>query len=165
MNSGVDRVMLSFRSVTQALCLLTLAFSGVGVTQEGKLKTPTHAPSLGNPGVSSLTPTQDVRTALQELMGRLRTHLRNAGQPEDLRCDAPKAWAYPGKIESAAAWIGRQVKRMGFDFSSEGQMVNSYAFTAITSNPMHPADVMIGGLIEGGPAIIAFLQRCHPNEL
>jgi hypothetical protein len=156
--------MHGFRSATQVLCLLALALSGVGVTQEGKLKTPMHAPSLGNSGVSSLPLTQDVRTALQELMGRLRTHLRNTGQPEDLRCDAPKAWAYPGKIESAAAWIGQQVKRMGFVFSSEGQMTNSYAFTATTTNPLHVADVMVGGLIEGGPAVIAFLQRCHPNE-
>jgi hypothetical protein len=156
--------MHGFRSTAQVLCLLALALCGVGVTQEGKLKTPMHAPSMGNSGVSSLPLTRDVRTALQELMGRLRTHLRNAGQPEDLRCDAPKAWTYPGKIESAAAWIGRQVKRMGFTFTSEGQMANSYAFTATTTNPLHAADVMVGGLIEGGPNVVAFLQRCHLNE-
>jgi hypothetical protein len=143
---------------------MALAGSGVGTSQEGKLKTPMHAPSLGNSGVSSLALTRDVRTALQELLGRLRAHLRAAGQPEDLRCEAPRAWAYPGKIEAAAAWIGQQVRRMGFAFSSEGQMANSYAFTATTNNPVHASDVMIGGLIEGGPSVIAFLQRCHPNE-
>lgn len=53
---------------------------------------------------------------------------------------------------------------MGFVFSSEGQMVNSYAFTAITNDPRHGADVMVGGLIDGTQAVIAFVQRCRPNE-
>jgi hypothetical protein len=123
-----------------------------------------HTPSLGNPGVVTVSLTRDVRSALEELLGRLRAHLRATGQPEDLRCEAPKVWAYTGKVEAAAAWIGRQVRRMGFAFSSEGQLKNFYGFTAITNDARHVSDVMVGGLIEGGPSIIAFLERCHPNE-
>ena len=99
------------------------------------------------------------------MLGRLRAHLRDGGQPVEVRCNSPRVWAYPGKVEAAAAWIGRQVKRVGFAFTSEGQLRNSYAFTATTNDPIHLSDVMVGGLIEGGPAVIVFLQRCHPSEL
>jgi hypothetical protein len=152
------------RSIARAVCALALAVSGIGLAQEGKPKTPMHTPSLGNSGVSSVSLTTEVRTALEELLGRLRAHLRDAGQAVDLHCEAPRVWAYSGKVEAAAAWIGRQVRRMGFAFSSEGQLTNFYGFTAITNDAKHVSDVMVGGLIEGGPAIIAFLQRCHPNE-
>lgn len=146
------------------IILAGLTMSSLGLAQDGKAKTPTRSPSTGVPLVSSAPITPQVGTALEELLERLRAHLREAGQVADVRCDAPRVWAYPGTVEAAAAWIGRQVRRLGFAFSSEGQLAHSYAFTAVTNDPKHVSDVMVGGLIESGPAVMAFLERCHPGD-
>ena len=150
--------------LARAACLLAIFASGASLAQQGKQKIPTRTPWLGDSGVASYPVTASVHSALEELLARLREHLRDAGTAQDLHCETPRVWAYPGKIEAAAVWIGRQVRRMGFAFSSEGQLSNSYAFTATTSDPKHASDVMVGGLIEGSQAVIAFAQRCHPNE-
>jgi hypothetical protein len=71
---------------------------------------------------------------------------------------------YIGNIDAAAEWIGKQIKKRGFEISSEGQLELSYGFTAQTALVNHEDDLMLGGMIERRDGVIAYLQRCHPKN-
>lgn len=108
--------------------------------------------------------TPGVEMAIQELLERYGRYLKSNGLPTQVSCEPVMTWSFPGRIEAAAAWIGREVKRRGWRFASEAQLRHSYAFTAVSGELHHLDDGIFGGLIEEDRWVTIFLQRCHPIE-
>ena len=136
---------------TLLLIPTVLALSSLGFAQPSK-------------PVKPLAITTTIKSAAGELLEQFRAFLRKEGSSDALKCDAPSAWLYTGKIDAAAEWIGKEIKRRSFEISSEGPLKLSYGFTAQTGLVNHEDDLMLGGLIEQPKGVIAYLQRCHPGD-
>ncbi len=105
-----------------------------------------------------------IKLALSELLEQFQAFLRQQGANDALKCETPGAWLYVGNVDAAAEWIGKQIKKRGFEISSEGQLELSYGFTAQTALVNHENDLMLGGMIERRDGVITYLQRCHPKN-
>ena len=132
-----------------------LVLSGLGLAQ------PT--PQASKP-VKPVAITTAIKSAANELLEQFQAFLRKEGSSDAIKCDAPSAWLYAGKIDDAAEWIGKEIKKRSFEISSEGPLKLSYGFTAQTLLLDHEDDLMLGGLIEQPKGVIAYLQRCHPGD-
>jgi hypothetical protein len=113
--------------------------------------------------IKPLTINPTIKQAVNELLKQFQAFLREQGANDAVKCETPGAWLYVGNVDAAAEWIGKQIKKRGFEISSEGQLELSYGFTAQTALVNHENDLMLGGMIERRDGVITYLQRCHPK--
>lgn len=157
-------MMRNARTVRAARCLLIALAATLG--SAGAQGEPRHAdgPKHLTPEPQSAPITPDVTRAIEELLGQYHAYRAERALSTELRCELPLVWSFLGRIEAAAAWVGRFVESRGWRFTSEDQLRYSYAFTAVSSERLHAEDFIGGGLIEAASSVTVFLERCHPPE-